>query len=367
MDYSGKVINLLTSCDDNLSIYILPQIASIAENTVGNPVNYYLFHTRITPEHIKTLREYCETFPNITFHEVKITETAEYEAIVAEVTDTPLYHPYETYFYFCAHEYLPSDVDRIMYIDAGDVIVDGDFRPYYFTDFDGMNIIAPSPRTVINDNGKGRLPNITDMANIELLKQMAQGLFNASNMILNLDNFRKQHVNMSMYLDITKDIKSLLSIGGAWSNTAIKADEGIIGIAHIGHIKYFPDNMSCQFWYMPYDFLLWYCDHIDEPDYTPVILHYCGTDIKPYYARFKPGVLEKYDFRYDPKGVMAPWHMRESHNRYFERYWYYAEKTPIYDELNTKAVARGEALERFLFPLTKRYNDKILQIAELLK
>jgi hypothetical protein len=56
MDYSGKVINLLTSCDDNLSIYILPQIASIAENTVGNPVNYYLFHTRIKTEHIKTLR-----------------------------------------------------------------------------------------------------------------------------------------------------------------------------------------------------------------------------------------------------------------------------------------------------------------------
>jgi lipopolysaccharide biosynthesis glycosyltransferase len=63
---------------------------------------------------------------------------------------------YEAYFSLCCHEYLPADVDRILYIDAGDVIIDGDISDYYFGDFEGKSLIATIGRFKSNVGG-GRL------------------------------------------------------------------------------------------------------------------------------------------------------------------------------------------------------------------
>ena len=73
-----KRINIMTSCDDNLAKYILPQIASIAHNLSKYRVEFYLFHSRIAPGSIEAISSYCGAATNIAFHEIVVTDTAPY-------------------------------------------------------------------------------------------------------------------------------------------------------------------------------------------------------------------------------------------------------------------------------------------------
>lgn len=101
-------------------------------------VHFYLFHSRIEKEKIALLEKFCLSSKVIQFHEIVVPYADAYVQLAKRGGGWCG----EAYYSFCAHELLPEDVDRIMYLDAGDVIISGDITEYYETEFEGRSLIA---------------------------------------------------------------------------------------------------------------------------------------------------------------------------------------------------------------------------------
>lgn len=48
----------------------------------------------------------------------------------------------EAYFSLEAYQHLPQDIDRILYLNAGDILAVDDITPYYNGDFEGKNLLV---------------------------------------------------------------------------------------------------------------------------------------------------------------------------------------------------------------------------------
>ena len=131
-------INIMSSCDENYAKLIPVQLLSIADNLVDvYEVHYFLFYSRVNEKIINFLKEYCEKL-GIVFHGVRITDTKPYEELASKGGGWV----YEAYFPFECHNFLPLEVERILYIDAADVLIIGDVGDYYFSDFEDCSLIV---------------------------------------------------------------------------------------------------------------------------------------------------------------------------------------------------------------------------------
>jgi lipopolysaccharide biosynthesis glycosyltransferase len=72
----------------------------------------------------------------------------------------------EAYYSLCAHLLLPKDIDRALYLDAGDTLVVNDIEPYYNCDFQGKSLMVTSIRYKIK-NGIPELLDEQDLGNRE--------------------------------------------------------------------------------------------------------------------------------------------------------------------------------------------------------
>lgn len=343
-------INIMTSCDDNLAKYTLPQIASIGSNLKNYYIDYYMFHSRISADNIKLIRQYSETFENIQFHEIIIEDVEPY----IELAKYGGGWAYEAYFSFCCHEYLPESVDRIWYIDAGDVIIVGDVAEYYFGDFDGCSLFATLNRA--NTRSGDVIPfTKDDMADIEHLKLIALGAINSGSYVINVAQFRADHLSINDFLYVANVLHERFPD----EQVAYRGDQGLLSVAFVGDIKYFDYPRIRDQWYMPYNFGLWYLHSPIELWYTPKVLHYYGTTFKPWQARLSLDELKKYDFKAGYENLFAPFIMNHRQIEFFEVWWKYCEMTPIYEETNNTASTYARALENHFLPLCKKYNELV--------
>jgi lipopolysaccharide biosynthesis glycosyltransferase len=346
-------INIMTSCDDNLARYILPQIASITANLSAYHVDFYLFHSRIKADNILRIREYAQDFAHFSFHEIIVENTKPFEALAQPGGGWA----YEAYFSLCCHEYLPKNVDRILYIDAGDVIIDGDIAEYYFGDFCGFSLLATIARF---SEKRGRGSEITafckeDLADEQCVMGIKRGLINSGSYVINVAQFRKDNLTAEDFLYVSR----ILCERFPDHNPVYFGDQGLISVAFAGDIKYFAYPEIKNLWYMPYNFCLWFFDRMETPWYTPKILHYAGVCFKPWQARFSADVLKNYDFQTDFTNVYAPFSLKYKQVELFEIWWRYCEKTPIYDAVNAEASIYARALEKHYLPLCKQYNELV--------
>jgi len=310
-------INIMTSCDDGYAKYILPQIASIAENLKQYKVNFYLFHSRIQPQNIELLRNYCESFQNIVFNEVIVHDFELYE----QLYPGQIGWTYEMYYSLCCHKYLPETVDRILYIDAGDVYINGDISDYYFCDFENKNLMV----TLALFKNEGSLYSENDLENDKDLETIARGLFNSGSYMINVEKFREENISMGNYLQITEILMQRIKKPNPWFG-----DQGLLSVAFVGSIKYYMYPQIQNIWFMPYNFCLWFFDQAKDLWYEPKIIHFAGVDFKPWQVRFS--------------GDYAPCCLKEKLIEFYEAWWKYCFKTPIYGELNLLAGVYAKAL-----------------------
>ena len=348
----------MTSCDGNLAKYILPQLVSIEENLCkqcGYNVHFYLAHNRIPSENVQMLESFAKEQTNISFHEVKVTENiCFYESLAGGKGGKQW--PYEAYLTLRAQDYLPEDVDRILYIDAGDVIIDGDIGPYYFDDFEGNFIIATPLGFKINP-----ISNEKELFTSEDILQLAKhgSLFNSGSYVINIEKFRTEGYSIEDYLYLS----DMLIQNAKPGSSAYFGDQGFLAAAFVGHIKFFgyPEYKDPS--YMPYNFRSAYWDLFkNEPNYKPVILHYALIS-KPWVVRFSDEVIDNVighpDFidknRFVPIPPIA--YMTPQGLRLGEVWWKYAKKTPIYEEASMRATITAESWVKHYFPLCTAYNN----------
>ncbi|MCL2576754.1 MAG: hypothetical protein FWE27_01710 [Defluviitaleaceae bacterium] len=361
-----KRINIMTSCDDNLAKYILPQLVAIDKNLREYDVHFFLAHSRVFPKNIKLLKNFAKEKTSITFHEAKVSKNISfYESLVSDGGPWPR----EAYFTLRLQDYIPDDVDRIMYIDAGDVIINGDIAPYYFGGFEGKSIIASMHDFKLNPaTDEYELYNKDDLMHIS-----KHGLlFNSGSYVINMDKFRKAGYSVSDYFRLRDALIENKKTG----KLAYFGDQGFLAAAFVEDVKFFgyPQYKGSPH-YMPYNFCSFYYEmNKSEPDYKPVVLH-LTSPVKPWVVRFSDEtismVIDKPDFVQKRLWVVDSWAISTitglipQHLKLCEIWWKYAEETPIYEETDIKARITADTWIKHYLPLCTQFVDTCHQLAKL--
>lgn len=267
----------MTSCDENLMKLIPVQLEAISANLSNRQINFYLFHDGKNTSYVNKLKKI--KYQNIKFFDVIVENLEIYE----EIAKKGGYWCGAAYYTLCAQNYLPEDMDRIWYIDAGDIIVVGDVDDYYFADFEDKSLIVTSILWKI-ENGKSDLFTRDDLVYKNYLDGIARGIFNSGSYILNLNKMRKKNYTLQSYAHLSELI---YNARGKLPRTYY-GDQGFLSIIYAGDLKCFgyPEIMNPS--YMPYDFGIWYFDKFDKLDYEVKVIHYIGNNIfKPWYGKYQ--------------------------------------------------------------------------------
>ncbi|MCL2576755.1 MAG: hypothetical protein FWE27_01715 [Defluviitaleaceae bacterium] len=356
-----KRINLMTSCDDNLAKYILPQLVAIDKNLHEYDVHFFLAHSRIFPKNIQMLKNFANGKTGITFHEVKVTKNISFYESLASLGGP---WPREAYFTLRSQDYLPCDIDRIMYIDAGDVIIHGNIAPYYFDDFEGKSLIVTPSRYKINPvTNERELFTKDDM----FLVSKKGTPFGSGSFVMNMGKIRNEGSTVNDYVHLREALKKERKPG----EFAFFGDQGFLAAAFVGDVKYFgyPEHKDHPC-YTPYDYTMSYSIQFEgEPDYEPVVLHYM-IPTKPWVARFSEDdkknidildfgvidlsipIISKADFTPQALKLAEVW-------------WEYAKETPIYEETKTRAAITAATWVKHYLPMCAQYVKALHQVEKL--
>lgn len=305
-------INIMTSCDDKIATLILPQIASIGVNLADYDVHFYLFHYRISEKNVNDIKKYIKKFTNITFHEVIMENLDVFESLASNGGRFPA----EAYVYLYCHPQLPTEIDRIMYIDAGDVIIHGDISEYYFSDFENNAfIVSLEIFASVGEDNKPRLLNKADLNDPGQVNMIRQNYVNSGCIVINLEKLRENKMNFNeTYLKWAEKLKNMnLPLIQDDPNVIYLGDQGILGVAFMDDMKCFGldevinntlhtfpmyntdgERHLCNV-YKPYNFTQWIYKEDISTNYTPIIIHYATPFPKPWNYKFTEGDIKNPD------------------------------------------------------------------------
>ncbi|MDR0987633.1 MAG: hypothetical protein LBL98_08090 [Ruminococcus sp.] len=278
-----KELNILTSTDNNLVRHLFTQLKNIADNLLEYEVNFWLFHYRIPKADILELKAYSE-FLGIKFHEVYVDDFEDYNVLTKGADDK---YPYEAYFYFLAHKYLPESIERALYIDAGDIIFDGDIEEFYCAPFEGNFIIA-----TMGFSNRAELYTFNDITDTALTPYIGSEYLNSGSVLLNLQLMRIFNIDFRFYENVVNYIIAntvRFTTENFTSPIHYCYDQGLLAMTFAGRIKFFDyEYFGFQALHMPYNFKPFYFEYNKERlkfnedgevklPYEPHIIHLIGN------------------------------------------------------------------------------------------
>ena len=288
-----KTINIMTSCDGNLMKFIPIQLEAIADNLADRKIDFYLFHDGNEPAEIDKIK--AIEYKNITFHDVVVEDIQLYDNIAKRGGGWCG----AAYYSLCAHQYLPADMDRILYIDSGDVLIIGNIDEYYNADFEGKSLIATGI-AFKSEDGKPAFFTRDDLFDKTYLVRIARGIFNSGSYVINLNKMRQINYSLKDYAHWAE----LIYESTGRPNQTFFGDQGFLSLVFVDDVKFFTNSQGIDLFYMPYNFGLWYFDKcLHKLNYEPAIIHFIGDKIfKPWkgeYSLFLKGIqsaAELHDF-----------------------------------------------------------------------
>lgn len=312
----NKVMNIIISCDDRLARYIPALQTSLYENHKGIDVCIFLMHTKIPAETIHIIQEFAKEHGN------KVVE------IVADNDDFDIFgsvdanniknnkFPIEAYYYFLAHKYLPTDIERCLYLDVDTVCV-GNFYDWYSSDFQDNFFICA-----------------------RCYERFDYYCFNSGVFLINLKKFRTDKIDIEFYtkrcIEFTND-----------KNKYVNGDEAFIGYA----FKEYPDN---GFRVVP-DEGINFCIRTNPRKMITSeslsglkIIHYIGS-VKQWryylddsfihmFIGEKTGNWAKFNFSFVSEKLLTILNL----------FWTNAKKSPFFDEIYTEALAATNEMKKTL-------------------
>ncbi|MDC2840519.1 glycosyltransferase family 8 protein [Limosilactobacillus mucosae] len=255
-------MNLLFSIDDRFWRQMLTVLNSIRLNSQSRQIDVYVIQSQKLA-HTKEIKQICELW-GMHYHPIVIKDE---EFDQAPVTDR---YPKTIYYRLLAHQYLPKQLHRILYLDA-DVLCINDVGSLYDTDLDGY-LYASAIHT--------GLTGTTEVINkIRLQNFDADGYYNSGVLLMNLDLIRQRVHAEDIYEYIREHVLLL-------------PDQDVLNALYGKDIKTIPDqlyNFDARKGqtYETISFGEWTLDWVIK---NTVILHYCG--------RHKPWLVDKNTGRY---------------------------------------------------------------------
>ena len=273
----------MSSCDENYAKLLPVQLLSIADNLIFTRLNYvihfYLFYSRVSPETIEYLNKYCD-YLGIVFHKILISDARPYEELASNggVASKSGWWPHEAYFTVECHKYLPPRVNRILYIDAADVLILADIGEYYFDSFDDCSLIATCARYKSDFS----IFEKSDLGVNWYRAGILRGLFNSGSYVVNIKKMRRENLTVGDYIALKNALAGIYPE----KDEIYFGDQGLLSAAFAGDIKYFAYPEIKDVYYQPYNFCMWFFDRQNQtdgknPQYAPAVLHFAGG-VKPW-------------------------------------------------------------------------------------
>ncbi|GAA0122929.1 MAG: glycosyltransferase family 8 protein [Clostridium argentinense] len=129
-------MNILVTLNSNYIRQLVIMLYSILESNKDAKLNVYIAHKKLTKDDFN----YIERFLNKS--RCKIIPVEINDEILKNAPITKRY-PKEMYFRIFAAQFLPKDLDRILYLDP-DIVVINSLKELYFMDFENNYYIAAS-------------------------------------------------------------------------------------------------------------------------------------------------------------------------------------------------------------------------------
>ena len=347
-------MNFVTYCDDNYAKYLLPQLVNISNVQKNNFIVFYLLQSRVSKKSLDLLNECADLLPNLEFKSIEISEHLyEYNEIARGGTianESGKLFPYEVLFLAEIHKYLPDDIDRILYIQTGDVFLFDDISEYYDSEFnDKILTVELSNRMYFKT--KNSYYKSTDKEDFIIKHKNNTAVFNSGSMLINLKKMRQKNYSIGYFLEIFNLFKRLLP------NEKIKyqGDQAFFSVAFLGEINslygidsfynvgYRPYNSSPVSERIRYKLGLEKIAH-------PKIVHF-DTKIKPWNlvpTFFDSGIPTRVTVSNTLSGKSD--FLPIIYQEYYIRYWEFAKKTSIYNVLLHDAEIYSKALKQNYLP-----------------
>lgn len=249
------------------SSYVKPLCVMLKSMMLSNPderFDLYVAHSSLTESDFAKIKEHTDT-NRVKIHRVLIDgEILKNAPVLKRISK-------ETYYRLLLLDYLPLDVDRILYIDPDTVIINS-LSPFYNLDFGGKLLAAA-----------GHTHGLVELANrIRFRHKKSERYFNAGVILFNLQKMRKSVTTEDIFSYIRKNEKRLYLadqdvLNGMFGKQALIVDERLYNLDEKTVSRY---KITNDIWIRK----------------NTVIVHFNGK-FKPWKENYK-GVLAHYWFEY---------------------------------------------------------------------
>ncbi len=311
MSMPKKRMNIATSCNDRYARLVFVNLINIHEILCQRyDVHFYLMQSEISERTLAALADFAEGL-DLTFHNVHVTERAVFDSISRYARAPDI----ERFFDAACHLFLPEDIDRVLYIDTGDVLFLSDDYGFYFRDFNDKSLLVTT---------YWRLP--PDPLDFDQFQHLWGG-FNSGHILINLDRLRARGLRPHHYSDYVDrwaahaPQKEVLYGGDQGFLTAFFAGEiGTIKKKNRYNIKVVELNGQ-------------------PPELPPKSIHLNAMfgNIKPWQVPFtSPQDLDRLELSVDainPKTKTPQRYFAGYENTCILTWWDFCTRTPVHEEL----------------------------------
>ena len=172
-------MNIVFSINNNYVPYCLTTICSICENNKSEQISFYILNTDISEQNKSIINTFLSNYSNCSISYILLTNTIYTTFPINQKNQTNKYISIETYFRLFLTEILPTNINKVLYLDS-DLIIRGSLHDLYDTDLSSVAIAAVRDNEYFNIQEYNRLRY-----------EPKFGYFNAGVLLINLDYWRK--------------------------------------------------------------------------------------------------------------------------------------------------------------------------------
>lgn len=302
-------IEICMASDDNYAVHMGICIVSIMENNNSN-VNIHILNNNISDDNINRLHQLKDKYPNLDYFFYDINEyfsKNDYAQIISnELNDNGFFNllGISSYSRLFLTDILPDNIDKILYLDADTIVVDG-LDDLFSTDISDYYCAG-----VINMNGRVTKSHYTG-------KHYATPFINSGVLLINIDKWRK-----------TDFIESAIDLIKDYPDKGYLHDQNIINILSKGEVLLLDPkfNAMSEFYYVKWERYLKlnsYFGSIEE-FYSPGQMK--NALANPTIVHF---LSQMWDRPWIKKNNLIPHRVKNPFN---EEYYHYKELSPWKDE-----------------------------------
>jgi lipopolysaccharide biosynthesis glycosyltransferase len=289
-------INVLISGDNRIAKYFSVLMVSVFENHKNYEVHFWCLHHRIDEENLTLMADTAYKYKQH-FHPIV------YNPQVFSHSSFSDEWPVECFYWFLAHQYLPSEIERAIYLDS-DTLVCGDFTEFYFADFEDNFLLAAG-----SGDKQEKVRLVTDTASRIRCSthNNAYCIFCTGSLVINLTKLRDERITIETLVEANEQRLKMLKV------SELFADQGLANYLFYNKTKFFPGRFQSAIW-----------GQTKESFADIRIFHFMGRPKPweeyfetPFYNKYSPNVFENMPYWVD---IIQKW-------------WFYARLVDNYEAL----------------------------------